>query len=127
MNQIDDKIIYKELSYLVNGLLFKTHRDLGRFRKEKQYGDYLESLLKLNNITYHRECRIITQNKVRDIADFIIDNKIVVELKTTEFLTNEDYCQLQRYLEIVNIKLGILVNFRNSKLAIRRVLNTKMK
>lgn len=43
---IEDKVVYKELSYKINGLLFKVHKDLGRYRNEKQYGDYFEQLLK---------------------------------------------------------------------------------
>jgi len=36
---MEDKVIYRELSYEVTGLLFKTHQELGRFRNEKQYAD----------------------------------------------------------------------------------------
>lgn len=42
----EDKVIYKELSYKINGLLFKAHKDLGRYRNEKQCADYFEQLLK---------------------------------------------------------------------------------
>ncbi len=40
------KIIHKELSYRINGLLFKTHKELGRFCRERQYADKFEELLK---------------------------------------------------------------------------------
>lgn len=50
-----DKILHKDLSYKINGLLFKTHKELGQFRNEKQYADYFESLLKREGIKYERE------------------------------------------------------------------------
>ena len=61
----DDKVIYKELSYKINGLLFKAHKDLGRYRNEKQYADYFEQLLKDIRIEYIREFKfmwLFTQN-----------------------------------------------------------------
>ncbi len=119
-----ETIIYKDLCYKLNGLFFQTQRELGRFRKEKQYGDYLEDLLKENGIGYQREYRITTKEKVRDIADFIIDGKIILELKTKDFITGEECYQVQRYLETLNLKLGLIVNFRQPKIIPKRVLNS---
>ena len=45
-----DKILYKDLSYKLNGLLFEMHKELGHFRNEKQYSDYYEILLKIDYI-----------------------------------------------------------------------------
>ncbi|MBI4812086.1 hypothetical protein HY798_01365 [Candidatus Falkowbacteria bacterium] len=50
-----EKVIYKDLSYKVTGLLFKTHKELGRYRNEKQYADYFEKLLLKEEINYKRE------------------------------------------------------------------------
>ncbi len=124
MFQEEDKVVYRELSYKITGFLFQAHKDLGRFRKEKQYGDYIEDLLKANKVDYQREYRIITQEKVRDIADFIIDNKIILELKAKDFIINEDYDQIKRYLITLNLKLGLLVNFRQTRVSVKRVLNS---
>ena len=40
------KIIYSDLSYSINGILFKVHNELGRFRNEQEYGDAIESIFK---------------------------------------------------------------------------------
>ena len=48
-------IIHKELSYKVTGLLFTVHNKLGKYCREKQYGDALEQLLKENNLKFIRE------------------------------------------------------------------------
>lgn len=47
-----EKVIHPDLSYLLYGLCFKVHNQLGRFCNEKQYGDALEKLLKLNILPY---------------------------------------------------------------------------
>lgn len=56
-------------------------------------------------------------------ADLIVDNKILVELKVTDYLTSDHRQQLLRYLEALQLKLALLVNFRIRPLQIRRVVN----
>ena len=123
----EDKCIYKELSYEIVGLLFEMHKDLGRFRNEKQYGDYFEKLLQQKNFKYIREYRFndhqYGKGNVRCIVDFIIEDKIIVEFKARDFLTKEDYYQVKRYLVTLNLHLGILVNFRQPRLVPKRILN----
>ena len=123
-----DTIIHKELSYKLTGFLFKAHKELGRFRNEKQYADYFESLLKNNGIKYCREHRIIDEKidskKDRCIVDFLVEDKIILEFKAIDFITKDDYYQVKRYLSSLNLHLGILVNFRQYRLAPKRILNS---
>jgi GxxExxY protein len=122
-----DKVVHKNLSYVITGLLFKTHRELGRFRSEKQYGDYFEKLLREEKINYIREHKFIDSKHGEEISrcicDFIIDNKIVLEFKAKSFITTEDYLQPRRYLTTLDFQLGIIVNFRQYRLSPKRVLN----
>lgn len=125
------KIIYPELSYKINGILYKTHNELGRFCNEKQYGDFIEKLLKEEKIKHERE-KILPESfdgehKGRNKLDFIIDDKIILELKAKRILPREDYYQAKRYLEALNLKLAMLVNFRDKYLKPRRILNSKVK
>ncbi|PIR93117.1 hypothetical protein COT99_02475 [Candidatus Falkowbacteria bacterium CG10_big_fil_rev_8_21_14_0_10_43_10] len=124
----EDKCVYKELSYEIVGLLFQTHKDLGHFRNEKQYGDYFEKLLRQQGIKYVREYRFEDHQygigNIRCVVDFIIDDKIVIEFKAKDSLTKEDYYQVKRYLVTLNLHLGILVNFRQPRLVPKRVLNS---
>ncbi len=117
-----NKIIFPELSYLINGICFNTHNELGRFAREKQYANKVETLFKDKKINYKREYRIGNSG---NIADFLVDNKIILELKAQRIITKDNYFQVQRYLQSSNIKLGILVNFRNKYLIPRRVINYK--
>lgn len=121
------KFILGDLSFKITGICFKVHNDLGRFYREKQYADKLENLLKENKIKHKREVKI---NKLIDspdgnIADFIIENKIILDVKAKKFITKEDYYQMLRYLKASKLKLGLIVNFRNTYLKPKRVLNNE--
>jgi GxxExxY protein len=106
------EIFYPELSYILNGIFFETHSELGRYSKEKQYADILEDKFKLKGLLYKRECRIYKNEKFTgNITDFIINDCIVVEIKAKKFITKEDFYQLKKYLISTNKKLGLLVNF----------------
>jgi len=123
------KLLYPQLSYKITGLLFKTHKELGRFCREKQYGDLFEKLLNENKLIYEREF-IITKRKPEspkgNRIDFLLENVIIIEFKNKNFITKDDYIQMQRYLECSGIELGIIVNFRNIYLKPKRILNYKL-
>ena len=93
------KIIYPELSYALTGICFNVHNELGRYEREKQYGDLLEEKLKEVKIPYKREFRI---EKTGNTVDFLVDDKIIVELKAKPLILKEDYYQTQRYLQATN-------------------------
>ena len=129
MMQMNEKVIYPELSYKICGLCFSVHNKLGRYRNEKQYGDALETLLKENNLTYLREAPLPPsfdgEKERRNIVDFMIEDKIIVELKARDIILKEDYFQTSRYLVSSNKKLGLIFNFRQKYLRPIRVLNSK--
>lgn len=122
-----DIVLYPELSYTICGLCFKIHNNLGRYRNEKQYADALEASFKDNNISYIREKALPNsfagEHPRRNIPDFIIDDKIILDIKAKRIVTKEDYFQMKRYLNSSNRKLGILINFRQIALAPKRILN----
>ena len=123
------KLIYPELSYKINGILFAVHNKLGRFCNEQQYSDAIEQYLKEFGIKYKREFILPPsfekEAKGRNKADFIIDNKIILEIKAKRFLSSEDYYQVKRYLIALNKKLGIIVNFGKKFIQPKRILNSQ--
>lgn len=122
-------LIYPDQSYKLFGLFFQIHNELGRFRIERQYCDRLAELLKENNISFTREkdlkYNFDNVDLKGNIPDFLIYNLIIVDFKHKPFLTKADYYQIMRYLEIANLPLGILVNFRANYLSPKRVINPK--
>lgn len=121
---MNTKLIYPKLSYQITGICFEAHNELGRFAKEKQYGNYVEKRLKESGINFEKELSLSDSgNKV----DFLIDEKVILELKNKNATTKMDYFQVQRYLHSAGLKLGILINFRQKYLRPKRILKTNKK
>lgn len=115
----ENVLLYPDLSYDVIGLCYDIHNEIGRFAKEKQYADLLDQKLKEAGIQYKRE---LTIGDTGNVADFLIENKIILELKARRFIPTSDFVQTQRYLQATGIKLGILVNFGGTYVRSHRVV-----
>lgn len=124
---INSKLIFPELSYIICGLCYKIHNKLGRYKNEKQYADAFENILKENKICFSREIALDKsfdgEKDRRNIPDFIVQDKIIIDLKAKRIITKEDYYQMKRYLDASNKQLGLIVNFRQNYLSPKRVLN----
>jgi GxxExxY protein len=126
-----ERLVYPELSYKITGVLFAAHNELGKFCNENQYGDFLDAYFKKLGIKYERE-KILPpmfkdEVKGRNRIDFLIEDKIILEVKNKRFIEREDYYQVRRYLRALNKKLGIIVNFRDKYLKPKRILNSQAK
>ncbi len=113
------KVIYPKLSYEIIGVCFEAHNKLGRYSREKQYGDFIAESFKRKNLTYKREYQIADTG---NIVDFLVEEKVILELKTERIITKKDYYQIQRYLQITGLKLGLLMNFRGDYLNPKRIV-----
>lgn len=123
------EIIYKEDCREIYGLLFKVQNDLGTNFQEKHYQKAFEGLLIKNNIPYKREVLVVVkyENKLLGnfFADFVIRDKIILEFKCLPRITQDHLKQVLRYIQAINLKLGLIVNFRNYPLKPMRVLNSQ--
>ncbi|MFQ6049459.1 MAG: GxxExxY protein [Candidatus Paceibacterales bacterium] len=110
------EIIYKEECKEIYGLLFKTQNELGTNFQEKHYQRVFENLLIKNNIPYRKEAPIKVKYEDKLIgsffADFIVMDKILLEFKCVPSVTQNHIKQVLRYIQAVNLKLGLIVNFR---------------
>lgn len=115
------EILYPELSYQIIGIAFDVHNELGQFAREKQYADLLEKKLREIGLNYKRELRIGDSG---NIADFVVgsNNEILLELKTTRVVIRDHFRQIQNYLQVTGIDLGIIINFSDKYLKPKRVL-----
>ena len=114
-------LLFPELSSRILGIAMQLHREMGCGFKEKVYQDAFEVLLKENKIDYEREKHIeLVFHGVKlehdYFYDFLIENKIGVELKAVCEITGEFEAQIINYLHVSNHKLGLLLNFGTTSL-----------
>ncbi|MDO8436433.1 MAG: GxxExxY protein [bacterium] len=124
-----DKLLYGELSYKLRGLFFEIRNTYGPGQKENIYSNLLAETLKENKITFEKEKLINIYTPNEKIAgtykpDFIIDNKIITEIKSSRYSTRVDEKQLYYYLRNSKYEIGFLVNFSTPKLYIKRIIYT---
>lgn len=116
----------KELTYKIIGLLYQVDNELGFGYQEKYYQIALAILLEKNKIKYERELYspINFQGKTigRYYVDFLIENKIVVELKISNEVYDRHFKQVIGYLEANKIKLGLLVLITPKGIKIKRII-----
>lgn len=122
-NKVSEKVLHPELSYKITGILFDVHNELGPYSREKQYGDLIEEKLKNYDLPYERKLSIGDNGNV---LDFIVDKKIILELKTVRILTREHYRQIQNYLQQTGLDLGLLVNFRSRYVKPSRIIRINL-
>lgn len=123
-------IVFKEESYRIVGSCLSVFNKLGSGFLESVYQEALEKQFKQDNIPFEKEKRL--HIKFDDIqldkffkADYICFNSIIVELKATPFIHNNDLAQVLNYLRATDMRLGILVNFGEKSLNYKRILNSK--
>lgn len=126
-----DDIIYKDLSYKLMGILFRVHRKLGNSYQEKYYQRAIEADLKSENVPFEREVMVKLDYNGTGIGkyflDFVVDGKIALEVKTVSFMKPDYFNQVLAYLESAKLKLGIVANFRSSRLSYKRLVNPRVK
>jgi len=121
------EIVYKEESYAIIGKCIEVHRELGHGFPEIVYRDALEILFRQGNVFYEREKEypvffrgILLPHKF--FADFVLLDKIILEVKCVSYLTNEHIAQTLNYLKVSGNRLGLLVNFGRGKLEYKRLV-----
>ena len=105
----------------------EVHNQLGKGFNEVVYSDALEIEFIDNNIKYSKEQKFninykgnILPHKYR--ADFIINDKIILEIKAVHCLTSSHLKQTLNYLAVSKLKIGLLINFGEDSLKYKRVI-----
>ena len=124
-----EELIYKEISYKIRGACFNVYKKFGGAFKESAI--YRALILELQNqglkIEAQKQIPIFYQEEKIGayVPDFVIEEKILIELKVKPYLTKEDERQFWYYLRGSQYKLGFLINFGSKKLEIKRRIYDK--
>ena len=122
-----DDIYLREESYKIIGLCMEVHRILSKGHSEVDYKDALEYEFRTNFIPFEREKSYEIEYKDivlprKYIADFVLHNEIIFEVKAISQLTNSDIKQTLNYLASSKNKLGLLANFGEDSLKYKRII-----
>ena len=112
---VGQRVLYPELSHAIVGAAIEVHRHLGPGKLESTYQRALDEELSLRGIAHRGQVPIALHYKGRDVGsyvlDFIVEDKIVLELKAVERQHAVYKAQLLSYLHATRLRLGMLINF----------------
>lgn len=120
-------LVYKEESYKIIGKCMEVHNNLGAGFLEIVYKDALEYEFKKANIPYEREKQYTVNYKGIILphhfyADFVVMDKIILEVKGATAISDEFVAQAINYLKVSQNKLALIVNFGELKLNYKRIV-----
>jgi GxxExxY protein len=122
----NEKIIHKGLSYKIVDLAIEVHNELGCGFLEKVYENALMVLLEREGIPAKQQAPadVYFQGKVvgQYFADILVDNKLILELKTVDTIGNVHRAQVLNYLRATGLKLGLILNFAKPRLEYKRLV-----
>jgi len=110
------ELIHADLTQEVIGACIEVHRELGAGLLESAYEECLCCELSLRDIPYQRQLSLPVTYKGRSldcgyVVDWIVDQKVLLELKAVEELHPLFDAQLLTYLRLANLRVGLIVNF----------------
>jgi GxxExxY protein len=115
-----------EITYAINGAVFEVNKVLGPGFLEKVYENALLTELRSLGLKADSQVpiKVYYKNKVvgEYTADLLVEEEVIIELKTVERLDKIHEAQLLNYLRATGIKVGILVNFKHTKAEIKRMV-----
>ncbi len=129
MNKMIQKqdLIYPELSYKLVGLAYNVFNELGHGHLEKVYQKAYAKELKDAEIMFKEQalCQVIYKEEIigNNFLDFLIEDKVIIELKRSDFYSKKYIDQISNYIKVSNLKLAILINFTSNGVRIKRIVN----
>jgi len=109
------RLLHEEITEKIIKSFYKVYNTLGYGFLEKVYENALAIELRKNGLEVkcQHPISVLYEKEIvgEYFADIIVNNTVVLELKATKELTEENECQLLNYLKATNIELGLLMNF----------------
>jgi GxxExxY protein len=122
-----EDLLYPDLSYKIVDTLFDVYYKLGAGHYEKYYQNAVAVAFDEKGISYKREHHIPLKLRTKKIGsyflDFLVEDKVVLELKKGNFFPRTNIDQIYAYLKATSLQLGILANYTSSGVKCKRIVN----
>src|SRR3989338_11129670 len=126
LTQKDAEFLYRDITYKIRGAAFEIRKKIGLGHKEQIYHNALEIEFERLGLNFESKKNIPIVYERKNIGtyqpDFIVDDKVLIELKSLPEIGNSQTEQLWSYLKGCDFKLALLINFGNKDLEIKRVV-----
>jgi len=122
-----EELLFKEQTFKILGICMKIHSVMGIGLKEVNYKDAMEIDFLEQGIEFKRECMFTVKYKeqvLRNpyIADFVVFDSIIIEIKSTASLNAQHLAQGLSYLSVSSKKIGLIINFGERSLTWKRII-----
>jgi len=120
------KLILKEETESTIGFAFEVLNEIGHGLNEKIYENALVVLFKLNGIAFDQQRRFPVMFRGVEVGEFIPDlivfGSVIVDTKVIENITDHERGKMLNYLRIAKLRVGLILNFKNARLELERVV-----
>ena len=120
-------LVYPELSYEIVGCAFELIKEIGAGHKESVYQNGLKLVLEKKKISFKEQVFYPVKFEGKTIGknffDFLVDEKVVVEIKRNLHFSKAHIDQVLNYLKVSDLKLAILINFGSEGVTFKRIVN----
>lgn len=120
-------LVFPELSFIVVGCAYEVFNELGPGHTEKNYQKAFTIVFEEKKIKFQEQVYYPLKFKDRIIGkgflDFLVEDKLIVELKKDETFAKTHIDQVLNYLKLSNLKLAILLNFTKQGVKFKRIVN----
>ena len=119
-------MLHEEITGKVIASAFEVYRHLRFGYLEKVYEKALVHEMKLKGLNIGTQVPLTIKYKGEDvgnfIADLVVDNKVIIELKSNKGSVKDSIPQMLNYLKVTGMKVGLLINFGDKKVEYKRIM-----
>ena len=123
-------LLYPDLSYKIVGCSFEVFNEIGGGHKELTFHNALSVALGKSELSFKSKLyfpvHFQSVSVGKNYFDFLVEDKIIVEIKSSERFVKSHFDQLLNYLIVSNLKLGLLIAFGRTEVKFKRILNVEL-
>lgn len=122
----ESKLVLKAETEKIIGFAFEVLNEVGHGLAEKIYENSLVVWFKKNNVPYGQQRRFSVNFRGVQVGEFIPDlivfDSVIVDAKTIDRITDHERGQMLNYLRITKLRVGLILNFKKSRLEFERII-----